>query len=101
GTSLGPIYPCTVSLLPSLVPDRVAESAMGFLIGLSVLGVAFFPWIAGTLAKFTSIWSLLPYNVGLTAIMFAFWWTIQRRKQGTQVQGETVAAASAHSIENL
>lgn len=97
GTALGPIYPCTVSLLPSLVPEHVADSAMGFLIGLSVLGIAFFPWIAGTLAQFTSIWSLLPYNLGLTAIMVAFWWMVQRKRPGEQVQEEAVAAVSAHS----
>lgn len=78
GTSLGPIYPSTVSLLPELVPSRMLSSAMGFLIGLSILGVALFPWLAGTLAQYTGIWSLLPYTFGLTAVMLALWWTIRR-----------------------
>ena len=82
GFSLGPIYPSTVALVPDIVPSRMVSSAMGFLIGLSILGVALFPWLAGTLAQFTGIWSLLPYTVGLTVIMLALWWTIRRRSQG-------------------
>lgn len=82
GFSLGPIYPSTVALVPDIVPSRMVSSAMGFLIGLSILGVALFPWIAGTLAQYTGIWSLLPYSVGLTVIMLALWWTIRRGSQG-------------------
>lgn len=81
GFSLGPIYPSTVALVPDIVPSRMVSSAMGFLIGLSIVGVALFPWIAGTLAQYTSIWSLLPYTVGLTVIMLALWWTIRRGSQ--------------------
>ena len=82
GLSLGPIYPSTVALVPDIVPSRMVSSAIGFLVGLSILGVALFPWIAGTLAQYTGIWSLLPYSVGLTVIMLALWWTIRRRSQG-------------------
>ncbi len=82
GLSLGPIYPSTISLVPDIVPSRMVSSAIGFLVGLSILGVALFPWIAGTLAQYTGIWSLLPYSVGLTVIMLALWWTIRRGSQG-------------------
>ncbi len=82
GLSLGPIYPSTVALVPDIVPSRMVSSAIGFLVGLSILGVALFPWIAGALAQYTGIWSLLPYSVGLTVIMLALWWTIRRRSQG-------------------
>ena len=82
GFSLGPIYPSTVALVPDIVPSRMVSSAIGFLVGLSILGVALFPWIAGTLAQYTGIWSLLPYSVGLTVIMLALWWTIRRGSQG-------------------
>jgi fucose permease len=82
GLSLGPIYPSTVALVPDIVPSRMVSSAIGFLVGLSILGVALFPWIAGTLAQYTGIWSLLPYSVGLTVIMLALWWTIRRGSQG-------------------
>ena len=82
GLSLGPIYPSTVALVPDIVPSRMVSSAIGFLVGLSILGVALFPWIAGALAQYTGIWSLLPYSVGLTVIMLALWWTVRRRSQG-------------------
>ena len=82
GLSLGPIYPSTVALVPDIVPSRMVSSAIGFLVGLSILGVALFPWIAGTLAQYTGIWSLLPYSVGLTVIMLALWWTVRRGSQG-------------------
>ena len=83
GTSLGPIYPSTVGLLPNIVPDSLLSSAMGFLIGLSILGVALFPWLAGTLAQYTNIWSLLPYTLGLTVVMLALWWAMRYRPSET------------------
>jgi len=83
GTSLGPIYPSTVALLPQLVPSRMRSSAMGFLIGLSIIGVALFPWIAGTLAQYAGIWSLLPFTFGLTMVMLALWWTLRRGFQAS------------------
>ncbi len=81
GTSLGPIYPSTVALLPNIVPSRLLSSAMGFLIGLSIIGVALFPWLAGTLAQYVGIGSLLPYTVGLTVVMLALWWRMRIRSQ--------------------
>ena len=81
GTSLGPIYPSTVALLPNIVPSRLLSSAMGFLIGLSIIGLALFPWLAGILAQYTGIWSLLPYTVGLTLVMLVLWWTMRIRRQ--------------------
>ncbi|HLW00879.1 MAG TPA: MFS transporter [Ktedonobacterales bacterium] len=79
GTSLGPIYPSTVGLLPNVVPSHLLSSAMGFLIGLSILGAALFPWLAGTLAQYTGIWSLLPYTLGLTLVMLVLWWALKYR----------------------
>ena len=84
GTCLGPIYPSTVALLPTLVPDRLVSSAMGFLIGTSILGIALFPWIAGVLAQYTGIWSLLPYTLGLTVIILVLWWIMKQGSQRSQ-----------------
>src|SRR5205085_11576826 len=49
GFSLGPIYPTTVALMPNLVSSRLVPSAIGFLVSLSTLGIALFPWLAGVL----------------------------------------------------
>jgi fucose permease len=79
GFSIGPIYPTTVALVPNLVPARVVANTIGFLIGLSTLGIALFPWFAGTLAQYSGIWSLLPYTAILTLAMGGFWWGMARK----------------------
>jgi fucose permease len=79
GFSIGPIYPTTVALVPNLVPARVVANTIGFLIGLSTLGIALFPWFAGTLAQYSGIWSLLPYTAVLALAMGGFWWGIARK----------------------
>ncbi|GHO94024.1 MFS transporter [Reticulibacter mediterranei] len=79
GFSIGPIYPTTVALVPNLVPARVVANTIGFLIGLSTLGIAIFPWFAGTLAQYSGIWSLLPYTAVLALTMGCFWWGIARK----------------------
>jgi fucose permease len=73
GLSLAPIYPLTVAIAPKLVPARLAASTIGLLVSVSIIGLALFPWLAGVLAQFIGIWTLLPYTLGLTAVMLVFW----------------------------
>jgi fucose permease len=73
GFSLGPIYPLTVAITPKLVPTRIGPSAIGLLVSVSILGLALFPWAAGVLAQVVGIWSLLPYTLVLTIVMFGAW----------------------------
>ena len=79
GFSIGPIYPLTVAITPRLVPVRLAASVIGFLISLSMIGLAFFPWVAGVLLQVVGMWSLLPYTLALTALMIVLWWSLSRR----------------------
>jgi fucose permease len=79
GFSIGPIYPLTVAVTPRLVPARLAASVIGILISLSIIGGAFFPWVAGVLLQAVGMWSLLPYALVLTALMIALWWNLTRR----------------------
>jgi fucose permease len=90
GFSLGPIYPLTVALTPQLVPTHLAPSTIGFLVSLSILGLALFPWIAGILGQSTSFLSLLPYTLGLVVLMLCFWLPLVRLapKIGQRVQSE-------------
>lgn len=81
GFSLGPIYPMTVAVTPTLVPARIAPSAIGFLVSISIIGLALFPWIAGILSQSVGIWSLLPYNIALTLVMLFLWWALFRRER--------------------
>ena len=73
GFSLAPIYPLTVAILPRLVPERLAASAIGLLVSVSIIGLAFFPWIAGILAQVMGIWTLLPYLLLLALVLLGFW----------------------------
>ncbi len=79
GLSLGPIYPTAVALVPNIVNTRFVAGAIGFLVSLSILGIAIFPWLAGLLAQIVGIWSLLPYTVVLAVLMALFWWVTFRK----------------------
>ncbi len=80
GLGLGPIYPLTVALTPKLVPARIAPSAIGFVVSVSIIGFAIFPWIAGILFQRAGTWSLLPYNIALTVISIGLWWLLFRNR---------------------
>ncbi len=89
GFGLGPIYPLTVALTPKLVPARIAPSAIGFLVSVSIIGLAVFPWTAGILSQNVGIWSLLPYNVALMVVAIALWWMLFRgNREGAGVKGQ-------------
>ncbi len=81
GFGLGPIYPLTVALTPRLVPARIVPGAIGFIVSLSIIGLAVFPWIAGILAQHVGIESLLPYNIALTIFSIVLWWMLFRGKR--------------------
>ncbi len=73
GFSLGPIFPTTIALMPTLVSARILPTAIGFLASLGSMGGALFPWLAGNLAQYIGLWSLLPYVIILAIVMFIFW----------------------------
>jgi fucose permease len=79
GFFLGPLFPTTIAVIPRLVPERIVPSAVGFLVGSSVVGGAIFPWLAGALAQSAGLWTLLPYTLALTVLMCVNWWIIARR----------------------
>ncbi|WP_165423514.1 MFS transporter [Ktedonosporobacter rubrisoli] len=79
GFCLGPIFPTTIALMPSLVSGRVLATAIGFLASLGSMGAALFPWLAGNLAQYAGLWSLLPYVIILTIVMLGLWLLLQRR----------------------
>ncbi|MBA2681256.1 MAG: MFS transporter [Ktedonobacteraceae bacterium] len=73
GFGLGPIYPLTIDITPKLVPAHLGASAIGVLVSVSIIGLAVFPWLAGVLAQFVGIWTLLPYSLILTLVMLVLW----------------------------
>jgi fucose permease len=79
GFSLGPIFPTTIALMSNLVETRILPSAIGFMVSVSSLGGAFFPWLAGNLAQQVGLWSLLPYCMALTCVMLCVWLALRAR----------------------
>lgn len=79
GAALGPIFPLTIAVLPHLAPAWIVPTAIGLLVGVSVVGAAFFPWLAGAIAERAGLGSLLPFTALLTAVLLVNWWRIARR----------------------
>ncbi|HEY0070311.1 MAG TPA: MFS transporter [Chloroflexia bacterium] len=78
GFSLGPIFPTAIAVLSRLVAPRVLPSAIGFVASAGSAGAAFFPWIAGNLAEGLGLWTLLPYVVLLSTVMWGVWLLLMR-----------------------
>jgi fucose permease len=79
GFFLGPMFPTTIAVTPRLLPARLVATAIGLLVGASVIGGAVFPWLAGALAEGFGLRSLLPYLLVLAILQTAGWWAIARR----------------------
>ncbi len=102
GFGLGPIYPLTVALTPKLVPARIVPSAIGFVVSISIIGLAVFPWIAGILSQNVGIWSLLPYNIALTVVAIGLWWMLFRgNRAGTGIRGQGQADHAFPGAETI
>ncbi len=83
GFSLAPIYPLMVAITPKLVPARLGPSAIGLLVSVSIIGLAIFPWVAGILAQFLGIWTLLPYTLVLTIILIGLWGYLAQQSEAS------------------
>jgi fucose permease len=79
GFFLGPVFPTMVAAMPRLTPSWQVPSAVGFLVGMSVVGGAVFPYIAGAVAQDVGIGSLMPYLLLLAAAQTGGWRLISRR----------------------
>ncbi len=79
GFFLGPMFPTTIAVTPSLVPVRLVPAAIGLMIGSSVIGGGLFPFVAGALAQRFGLLVLLPYVLVLAIAQTAGWWAIARR----------------------
>jgi len=68
-----------------LVSSRILAGAVGFMASLGSMGAALFPWLAGNLAQRVGLWSLLPYVIGLTAVMLCLWIALQGQSHSSQL----------------
>jgi fucose permease len=88
GFFLGPIFPSTIAVTPTLLPARLVSSAIGLLVGASVVGGTVFPWLAGALAQGFGLTSLLPYLLALAVAQAIGWWAIARRMSAAEPAAE-------------
>ncbi len=79
GFFLGPVFPTTVAVTPRLLPARLVPTAVGLLVGASVVGGAVFPWLAGAVAQGFGLRTLLPYLLVLGVLQALGWWRIAHR----------------------
>jgi fucose permease len=79
GACLGPVFPTTMALTPSLTQTRLVPTAIGIANGISVVGGALIPWLAGAVAQGLGIWTLLPFCCVLSLVALSVWWVITLR----------------------
>jgi fucose permease len=73
GFFLGPLFPTAMATVPDLTPAPLVPTAIGVLNGVSVVGGAALPWLAGAIAQGVGIWTLLPYVVVLGVVQLVLW----------------------------
>jgi fucose permease len=93
GLSLAPVYPLTVDLVSRLVPERLVPSAIGVVVSVSISGLSVLPWLAGVLAQFQGIWTLMPYLLALALILLAFWIYLARPVSASEAAQKERAVA--------
>jgi fucose permease len=79
GFFLAPLFPTVMSLAPKLTVARLVPTAVGVMVGVSVIGGAIFPWLAGVLAQAAGAWTLMPYAITLSALLAVVWWRTAQR----------------------
>ncbi|WP_220501381.1 MFS transporter [Microbispora sp. H10670] len=79
GFWLGPVFPTTMAVAPRLTVPRLVPTAIGLLNGVSVVGGAVFPWLAGAIAQGVGVWTLPPFAVVLALALLLVWWLVAGR----------------------
>lgn len=73
GFFLGPVFPTAMAVVPNLTEARLVPTAIGLMNGVSVLGGAVFPWLAGAIAEGAGVWTLMPFSLALGLLQLALW----------------------------
>lgn len=79
GFFLGPLFPTAIAVVPRLTQPHRAPAAIGLMNGLSVVGGAGLPWLAGALAEGVGIGTLLPYALVLAVAQALVWRQVASR----------------------
>ncbi|MGI5238310.1 MFS transporter [Dactylosporangium sp. CA-139066] len=73
GFFLAPLFPTAIAVVPDVVEPRLVATAMGVMNGVSVVGGAGLPWLAGWLAQHVGIWTLMPFALVLSVVQLVVW----------------------------
>jgi fucose permease len=73
GFFLAPLFPTAMAVVPDLVEPRLVPTAIGVMNGVSIVGGAGLPWLAGWLAQHVGIWTLMPFALILSVVQLAIW----------------------------
>ena len=73
GFFLGPLFPTTMAVAPRLAAPHLVPTTIGLLNGVSVIGGAVFPWLAGAIAGGVGTWTLPPYALALAVVQLLVW----------------------------
>ena len=79
GFWLGPVFPTTMAVAPRLTVARLVPTAIGLINGVSVVGGAVFPWLAGAIAQGIGAWTLPPFALALALLQLVVWWLVTTR----------------------
>jgi fucose permease len=77
GFCLGPIFPTTIAMTTRMVSTDRVGTMIGFLVSIGCVGGAFLPWLAGNLAQFVGVWSVMPYAIILVVCLLSIWLILQ------------------------
>lgn len=86
GFFLGPLFPTAMAIAPRLTAPERAAAAVGLMNGLSVIGGAGGPWLAGALVHGVGVGALLPYLLVLAGVQLLVWRAATARVRGLAVQ---------------
>ncbi|KAK7543318.1 major facilitator superfamily domain-containing protein [Phyllosticta citricarpa] len=81
GFLLGPIYPCSQTIMVRLLPPKIQMNAVGLIEGAGSSGGAVAPFLTGLLAQARGTWVVNPVCVAMFAGMLACWWGLPRVKK--------------------
>jgi fucose permease len=79
GFFLGPVFPTAMAVVPNLTEARLVPTAIGVMNGVSVVGGAVFPWLAGAVAEGVGVWTLMPFSLTLALVQLAIWRLLMAR----------------------
>lgn len=78
GFFLGPVFPTTMAVIPQLTGAELVPAAIGIVNGVSVVGGALLPWLAGVVAQTAGLWTLPPLVFLLGLAQLALWRLVQQ-----------------------